>query len=219
MENISVRTATVSDILFLVDAIVAAEKSGTNNLGLANYFKLSEGEFKTYLAQILEEEVDGCEFSISSFIVAEIDGKVVSTFGGWLEGDNEDNLPSAILKSNLVGYCFPRENVLKSSQEASVVKALQIEREDGSYQLEYSYTIPEYRGKGLVGMIIDEHLRRAVEKGAKKVQVHVFDNNPSAIKSYEKKGFQIVAKFTSDNPKTKEYFPSDTELLMEKDIN
>lgn len=216
--EIAVRRATIKDIDFLVDTIVAAEKSGTDNFGLAKLFELSEGEMRTYIKAMLEEEVDGCELSISSFLVAEYEGKIVSAFAGWVEGQNEDELPSAILKSNLVGYCLPMENVLKSQSKMEIVKPLQIEREEGTYQLEYSFTNPDYQGKGIMGAIIDAHIQQAVSLGTKKMQVHVFENNPAAIRTYEKKGFKETCRYESTHPLTSEYFPFNVELLMEQEL-
>lgn len=157
-EEIKIRRATLNDVDFLVDTIVAAEKSGTDNFGLAKLFELSEGEMRTYIKAMLEEEVDGCEFSVSSFLVAEHQGRVVSAFAGWVEGQNEDGMSSALLKSNLIGYCLPMENVMKSQSKSDIVRPLQIEREEGTYQLEYSYTMPEYRGKGIMKDIINMHI-------------------------------------------------------------
>ena len=218
MEDVIIRRATIEDIDFLVDTIVSAEKSGTNNFGLAKLFDITEEEMRMFIRAILDEEIDGCEFSVSSFIVAEIRGKVVSAFAGWVEGQNEDGLPSAILKSNLIGYCLPLENVKKSQAKYDIVRPLQIEREEGTYQLEYSYTLPDYRGKGFLGRIIGAHEKIALSIGVKKIQVHVFDNNPAAIKSYENNGFAVVRRFESDNPETSSFFPSNVELLMEKNI-
>lgn len=217
-EEITIRRATLEDIAFLVDTIVAAEKSGTDNFGLAKLFGLSEEEMREYVKAMLEEEIDGCEFSVSSFIVAEKEGKVISAFAGWVEGQNEDELPSAILKSNLVGFCLPVENVKNSQSKADIVRPLQIEREEGTYQLEYSYTLPEFRGQGILKRIIEAHEHEAVSKGVRKMQVHVFDNNPSAIRSYEKMGFKEVGRFESNHPETKLFFPSNVELLMEKEL-
>ncbi len=217
-EEIKIRRATLDDVDFLVDTIVAAEKSGTDNFGLAKLFELSEGEMRTYIKAMLEEEIDGCEFSVSSFLVADHHGKAVSAFAGWVEGQNEDELPSSILKSNLVGYCLPVENVKKSQSKSDIVRPLQIEREEGTYQLEYSYTLPEYRGRGILGSIIEAHEKEAISNNVKKLQVHVFDNNPSAIKSYEKKGFKITKRYESTYPDTSMFFPSNVELLMEKEL-
>lgn len=157
-EEIKIRRATLNDVDFLVDTIVAAEKSGTDNFGLAKLFELSEGEMRTYIKAMLEEEVDGCEFSVSSFLVADQQGRVVSAFAGWVEGQNEGGMSSALLKSNLIGYCLPMENVMKSQSKSDIVRPLQIEREEGIYQLEYSYTLPEYRGKGIMKDTINMHI-------------------------------------------------------------
>lgn len=218
-EEIKIRKSTLNDVDFLVDTIVAAEKSGTDNFGLAKLFELSEGEMRTNIKTMLEEEIDGCEFSVSSFLVAEHQGKVVSAFAGWVEGQNEDELPSAILKSNLVGYCLPVEKVLKSQSKLEIVKPLQIEREEGTYQLEYSFTNPDYQGKGIMGAIIDAHIQQAVSLGTKKMQVHVFENNSAAIRIYEKKGFKVACRYESTHPLTLEYFPFNVELLMELELN
>lgn len=217
-EDILIRRATTDDIGFLVDTIVAAEKSGTDNFGLAKLFDFSEEEMREYIKAMLDEEIDGCEFSISSFILAETNGEVVAAFAGWIEGQNEDDLPSAILKSNLVGYCLPVEKVKNSQSKSDIVRPLQIEREDGTYQLEYSYTLPPYRGKGILGKIIEAHEQEAVSNGVRKIQVHVFDNNPSAIRSYEKKGFKVAKRFESSHSDTHLFFPSSIELLMEKEL-
>lgn len=217
-EDVIIRRATLDDIDFLVDTIVAAEKSGTDNFGLAKLFEISEEKMREYIKAMLDEEIDGCEFSISSFIVAETNGEVLAAFAGWIEGQNEDELPSAILKSNLVGYCLPVEKVKNSQNKSDIVRPLQIEREEGTYQLEYSYTLPQYRGKGILGRIIEAHEQIAVANGVRKIQVHVFDNNPSAIKSYEKKGFKVTKHFESVHPDTSLFFPSNIELLMEKEL-
>lgn len=215
-EGIIIRRATTDDIDFLVDTIVAAEKSGTDNFGLAKLFEISEEEMREHIKAMLDEEIDGCEFSVSSFIVAETKGEVIAAFAGWIEGQNEDELSSAILKSNLVGYCLPVDHVKNSQSKSDIVRPLQIEREEGTYQLEYSYTLPLYRGKGILGSIIEAHEQEAVSNGVHKIQVHVFDNNPSAIKSYEKNGFIVVKRFESSHPDTSLFFPSNIELLMEK---
>ena len=217
-EDIIIRRATSDDIDFLAETIVAAEKSGTDNFGLAKLFELSEDEMQECIKAMLDEDIDGCEFSISSFLVAEYQGKVVSAFAGWVEGENEDELPSAILKSNLVGYCLPVENVKLSQSKSDIVRPLQIEREEGTYQLEYSYTSPDYRGTGILSAIIDTHVQEAILKGVGKMQVHVFDNNPAAIKAYEKMGFKEVGRYKSIHPETSLYFPSNVELLMEKEL-
>ena len=216
--EVTIRKASANDIGFLVDTIVAAEKSGSDNFGLARLFELSEEDMRHRLSEMLEEEIDGCELSVSSFLVADYDGEAVAAFAGWIEGQNEDGLPSSILKSNLMGFVLPKENLLKSQSKSDIVRPLQIEREVGTYQLEYSYTKPNFRGKDLMGKIIDEHIKLAIGSNVHKIQVHVFANNRPAIRTYEKKGFVIKKEFVSNNPLSSQYFPFNTELLMEKEL-
>lgn len=222
-EEIKIRRATLNDVDFLVDTIVAAEKSGTDNFGLAKLFELSEGEMRTYIKAMLEEEIDGCEFSVGSFLVADHQGKAVSAFAGWVEGQNEDGMSSALLKSNLIGYCLPMENVMKSQSKSDIVRPLQIEREEGTYQLEYSYTMPDYRGKGIMKDIINMHIVDYQQNtpphqkgGIRKIQVHVFANNEAAIGTYKRCGFEITKEYNSNNQLVEQYFPYHTILLMER---
>lgn len=212
------RKATLDDVDFLVTTIIEAEKSSTKNLGLANYFEITESELRLYLKDILEEDINGCELSVSSFIVAEYEGKVVSTCGGWLEGHNEDSQPSSVLKSNLISYHFPKETVLNAQRKWEIVKDLQIEREWGIYQMEYSYTVPEHRGHHLVPRIKEVHIKQAKELGAKKIQAHVFANNIKSLRSNKRSGFKVVQSYKSSHPLTKEYYPDDTILLLEKEL-
>ena len=217
--NYIIRKAKFDDIEFIATVIIEAEKSMTNNFGLANFFELTEKEIKKYIIQILEEEIDGCEFSLSSFFVAEYKDEPVSALGGWLEG-YYDGMPSAILKSNLVGYVFPKESVLKTRNKVDIVKALQIEREMGTYQLEYSYTREDHRGHRLIQRLMMAHLAYAKEldPNVKKAQLHVFENNSTIIKVHERSGYHITKRYVSNNPLALEYYPYNVELLMEKDL-
>ncbi len=214
----SIRKATLDDVDFLVTAIIEAEKSSTNNIGLANLFEITEAELGVYLKRILEEEIEGCELSVSSFFVAEFDGQVVSAKGGWLEGYNEDHQPSSVLKANLISYHFPQNKVLNAQRKLRMIKEFQIEREWGTYQWEYAFTLPQHRGHHLVPMINEVHIQLAKELGAKKIQGHVFANNIPSLRAYERGGFKIVNRFTSTHPLVKDFYPDDTLLLLEKYI-
>lgn len=223
--DIVIDRATSSDIDFIANTIVEAEKSGTDNFGLANVFGIDEETMRGYIAEMLDEEIDGCEFSLSSFLVARHQGKPVASFAGWVEGYNEDSQPSSMLKSNLLSYTLPQECVLRSQTVADVVRSLQIAREKGTYQLEYSYTLPEYRGQGIMKDIINAHIAECQQNtssiqdgGIKKMQVHVFANNPAAIRTYESCGFKIVKRIHSEEENVTQYFPDHTLLLMEMNI-
>ena len=69
-DKLIIRPATLDDVEFIATTIIEAEKSSTDKIGPANYFGISESDYRNYLIQMLEEEIDGCELSISSFLIA-----------------------------------------------------------------------------------------------------------------------------------------------------
>lgn len=213
-----IRPATMKDADFIIETIVEAEKSGTDKLGLSTLFNLSENQVRQSLLQILSEEIDGCEFSISSFIVAEAGGKPVAAIAGWIEGDNEDNQPSGLLKSNLLGFVLPPESLTFIQRLSSLIEGIQIEREKHTYQIEYVYVSSDFRGKGLVQELLQAHTERATIR-VSKMQVQAFSNNLAAIKTYEKYGFKIVREFKTTDNDVLNYLPDNKKYLLEINLN
>lgn len=220
MSKYEIRPATLADADFLAKTIIEAEKSGTDRCGMALYFEIDEKDLHHYLVQMLEEEIDGCEFSISSFLVATYDGEPVAALGGWLEGHNEDNMPSSLLKSNLISYYLPKDKVEKTREKIDIVKDIQIEREPGAYHFEYAYVNPEHLGHKLMQKMMLEHFNMAKEldPSVSKVYSHPFSHNETIIKVHEQMGFEIIKEYKSTNPLTKQLYPSDTLVLMEAEI-
>ncbi len=214
--NYTIKKATINDVEFLADVIIGAEKSMTNKLGLAAFFELSEKKLKKLIVSMLKEEIDGCEFSISSFFVAYSGGKPVAALGGWLEG--YDEMPSTILKANLIGATFPKENMIRARPRMEIIKDIQVDREKGAYQLEYSFVNGNHRGKRLTNQLMEAHLNyaRELDPNVKKAQLSPFENNPIVIKVHEKSGFRIVKRFVSDNKDIFSIMPFNVKLLMEK---
>ena len=103
MSTFIIRDANIDDAPFLVDTIIEAEKSGTSILTYTTIFGLSESDARKYITLMFEEEIDGCEFSISSFLITEYNGKPVAAVGGWVEGVAED-MPSKVLYPHSFAY-------------------------------------------------------------------------------------------------------------------
>ena len=106
MKDLILRKATIHDISFLIETIIEAEKAGTDILSYATIFELTELEIKNYLEAILREEIDGCELSISSFLVAEKNKNLIAASCAWVEC--AEGVPSRILKGNLLNYFIPK---------------------------------------------------------------------------------------------------------------
>ena len=214
------REATIKDIPFLVEVVIEAEKSGSDIIGLSKIFGIDELDLRKYLTQIFEEEIDGCEFSVSSFFVAEYESLPVAALGGWIEGENEDGLPSSILKSNLLSYILPREIFSQLHKTSEIIKDIQREREPHTHQIEYGYVKPGHYGKDLYGNLIDKLLEKAKSQNklVKKSYAQTFEKNIFPIKLLKKSGYKIVKRFESKHPEILNYLPYNVLLLLEREF-
>jgi ribosomal protein S18 acetylase RimI-like enzyme len=219
IEGYTIREAVLDDRLFLAEAIVAAEKGNSNKLSLATLFDLPEEKVKELIIQMLGEEVDGCEFSISSFLIVQKEEIPVATVGGWTEGMSEDT-PSQLLRTNLLFYTFPKDSIAAAKSKSDAISPLLISRDHFSLQIEYVYVHENHRNKKLAQWLITEHIKNSKKKytGINKSQVQVFRNNLNAIKLYENLGYRISKTYRSNTQEVLNYMPDSEKLLMEKEI-
>jgi ribosomal protein S18 acetylase RimI-like enzyme len=219
MNKYIIRKATLEDIPFLVEVVIAASKSNSDKLGFSTLFNLPEDKIRQIIGSMFEEEIDECEFSLSSFLITEHHGKPVAAVGGWIEGLIQ-KIPSSTLKSNLINFYFPKESIALVLSRSDIISDVLIGRKNLSLQIEYVYIDKNHRGKGLGEALIREHIKNALltYPELKKVQVQLFGNNIPAIKLYEKCGFRIEKVFKSSNAKIFDYLPHNETLLMEIDI-
>lgn len=217
MNDYIFRKATLDDIGFLTEVVIAAEKSGSDKLSYATLFGISDEQAKKNIAAMFDEEIEGCELSVDSFVIAEYQGQPVAAFGAWIEGV-DDETPSKILKSNLIGYTFGREAVEFLKTKAHLIKDLITEREPNALQFEYLFVSDAHRGKNLSNRIIEELEKLAKQRypQLQKAQVQLYANNASAIKVYERNGFAVASSHRSDDPETLDYLPFNEKIIMEK---
>lgn len=219
MSEFNIRKASVDDIPFLVDTIIEAEKSGTTILTYTSIFGLSEDDTRKYMANMLLEEVDGCELSVSSFLLAEKNGQYAAAVGAWIEGN--EGIPSSVLKGNLLNYTLPKACIAKAVSLNNLVKDLHIEYVDNTIQIGLVHVSGSFRGLGLANTLIEQQIKQLLEiaPGIKESYVQVFGNNKVAVKTYEKSHFIIKEERISDNAEILNYFPSNSKLLMKRLLN
>lgn len=212
-----VRRATVTDVPFLVEAVLAAEKSGTDRAPIARLFGLQEDEVRALLKRMFEEEIDGCEFSVTSSLIAEVDGRPAAAVAGWIEGANEDDMPSQMLRTNLIGFTFPPHAMAAMRAQGPAVASLSIPRKKDSLQIENVYVDPLFRNKGLAAMLINAHMQR-VPPQTILAQVQVFAHNIRAVRLYASLGFRVQGKFLTEHPLANALLPYPEKLLMERPL-
>lgn len=218
MNEVIYRDATIKDIPFLVDTIIEAEKSGTEVLTYSTIFGLSEDETRKYITEMLLEEIDGCELSISSFLVADKNGEIAASVGAWIEGI--EGISSTVLKGNLLNYTLPRKCIEQALKLNSIVRELHIEYYPNTVQIGLVYVAPAFRGQNLVSLLIDKQVSRLtlINPNISEIYVQVFGNNTQAIRAYEKANFKVQLVKESTNKEINKYMPSNSKILMKRTI-
>lgn len=218
MSHFIIRAATVSDVSFLAKAIIEAEKSGTDKLSYSTIFNLSEDDVCKYLIDILKQEVDGCELSVSSFIVAEFDGKVVAALSAWVEG--LDGIPSTILKGNLLSFTLPKESLTRAMILNEMIRELHVEYVPKTIQIGACYVKKEFRGNRLLGMLNKQIITRLLKEnpGVNSVWVQIFSCNTPSLKAFEEAGFTVVTTRVSTKTEIENYLPSNKKYILIKNF-
>lgn len=214
MDNYQIREATINDIDFIIEAIIEAEKSGSEILSYSTVFNLTETEVREILRSILMEEMEGCEFSLVNYLIAFKDDEPAGTIGAWVE--KKEN-PSSIIKSSLLGYYLPRRSIEYAAREAKITSDLIIEHTADALSLVVVYIAPLHRGKNLFSLITNEHIRR--HTGVDSLSIQVMANNIKAIRSYEKYGFRKSLSLKSDSELITKFLPYNEKVLMTKTID
>jgi ribosomal protein S18 acetylase RimI-like enzyme len=219
MDEYTIRKVTHDDFGFLADTIIWAEKGNSGKLSFATLLDLDENSVKDLIISMLKEDIDGCEFSPSSYLVADYSGLPVAAVGAWIE-QYDGNLPSKILKSNLLSFFLNGKQIQLLKSKFHLISDMVIEREEMTLQAEYMYVARAHRGKGLHVKLTNAHLIQAFSSYPElsKAQAHVFENNYAAIKVFEEIGFRKVRSYTSDSNEILNYLPHNTKILMEKDL-
>jgi ribosomal protein S18 acetylase RimI-like enzyme len=177
-------------------------------------FGLKQPEVEEILKQCLNHETNGCELSLSSYNIAEINGKAIASVGAWVEAEN--GISSASLKGSLLAYVLPQNAFLKFKETGKIIRDLYFETIPGTLQIGVVYVDINYRGLGLAGALINNHIMRVTTRNPdiKEVYIQVFGNNVTAIKAYEKLHFNISKILKTQNIEILKYLPSASKVLM-----
>jgi len=218
MNDFILRQATIKDIPFLVETIVEAEKSGTDKLSYSTIFGISEIEAKKYIEEMLLEEIDGCELSVSSFILAEKQGQIAAAASAWIEG--LEGTPSTILKGNLLSFVLPKKCIERAIEINQIIREIHIEYIPGTIQLGLVYVSKEFRGLNLVKQLVDELIKihSKLNPLVSEMYVQVFSNNTPAIIAYERACFREILSRQSLDERILCYLPSNKKILMKMDL-
>ena len=217
LSNLSIRKATPRDIDFIVETIFEADKSGTQISSACNTLSVAESEYKAILGLLLKEDIEGQEFSLSGFLIAEFSGEPIGALGSWVEGAG--GVPSHIVYSTLLLHHMSKEKIPLILANFRVTKELSFRREENSIQFEYGYVREKFRRKGVYTRLMIESIKKHYTPGTtiSKAQGICFKKNIPSLDSALKLGFQEVETKISANEQLKKLFPYNEKVLVEMD--
>ena len=167
---------------------------------------------------MLSEEIEDCELSISSFLIAEENGITAASLSGWLE--NASGIPSSVLKGNLLNYFFPRESFEKAAASAKFTKELHIDYLPNSFQIGAGYVAESFRGRQILGLLTEELINQLTTQypSVKEIYAQIFDCNIPSLKTYQRAGFEIINTKISEAKEITHYLPSSKKILLKKNL-
>jgi GNAT superfamily N-acetyltransferase len=213
--GIQIRNAVDSDIEFIIETIVQAEKGNGDSISYCKLFNINELEFRNVLRKILEEKIGNFEFSLANFKVAEVNGISIAAYGAWVEG--LDGISSGILKISALKSFLGKENIAHYKQFAPVADEISIRRKSGTIQFESIYIVEEFRGKNIGNKLVQALLTDLTEKhpDVKTAHVQLIKQNSVSLLAHQKYGFRIIEEKTSLNPQVLDFYSGNTRVLME----
>lgn len=133
-----------------------------------------------------------CWMHHSHFIIAEVDDRVVAALCSL---DREQNRTRDFVAA-LRETGWTDSDLAAMSARIGPVTSVEPRHPDGAWRIENAGAFPEYRGRGLVGALLDEIVERGRERGYQVADLGCFIGNEPARRAYEKVGFRVTEEFT-----------------------
>lgn len=189
--NFAIRPARPDDASFLAWVMLTAGRSHLERGIWDVIIGRPESECLTFIEHLtLTAEPHMLHHSV--FIVADVDGRPAAALSGYdpTTLGEETIAPHWLTVMEEMGL---KEEDMTSGQEG-VVAYLTCHPEPypGAWILESVATVPEYRGRGLIGALLDEILEEGRRRGFGLAQIFFQIGNTSAQHAYEKAGFRYL---------------------------
>jgi GNAT superfamily N-acetyltransferase len=208
------RKATNSDMDFIIETIIASEKSGTDILSWSAILGISERNVANLVRSVLEEEIEGQEWHLGHFwIMLDGDDQYAGALSAWIEGINGS--PSGVLKAQAISW-FEKEAWASAQHNLQIVQKLNIPRIPQALQLENIYIRNEFQGLGLGKLLIESALQYELEaeSAIEMAEIQLMSNNTKAMRAYTKCGFLKRLEIAENDPKILHLLPGDKRISL-----
>jgi GNAT superfamily N-acetyltransferase len=183
--KLNFRKAISTDIPFLIESVIFAEKIDNQTISFCTLFGIDEGIFGHQIYVAMSEKEGILPWDIDHwYVAANNENKPIAALSAWEE---PDSFGSEIQKFQYLNFC--NKPNLQSSDflfNVHLLTQLAIPREPSFIQLDSLYTKEIYRGKGIMSGLI-EFIFASNPK--RTFQIQALGCNQGAIKLYKAKGF------------------------------
>ncbi len=217
---LSFRQATIEDVPFIIECLLASEASGTEIISYQRIFGFSDVELRDFFLQLAQEEMPGNAFSYVNYWIAEaLESKKhtpVAGLAAWVEA--EDEMLSNTQKAQALAYFLGIARWRAAADKMQKAASIDIARTAGTLQLDSIAVRPSYRGQGVLGHLITYVLQwyKTHKPHVTQAEIILMDDNVPARRAYEKAGFALLGATHSDDPMVPALLPGSGRLLMQR---
>ena len=188
--DILIRKAGRGDADFLAEIILMAGRAHCRK-GIWEVILGGTDEENRSFLQFLTVTQKPHLFHHSLYLVAEADGHRAAALGGYAPQNAgysalREAMPEAIRNSGR-GPLDPEAQDRMGRVLPCVPESL-----EGAWIIDSVATLPEYRGRGLAGRLLESILDRGRELGFRQAQINIYIGNTPAQRLYEKQGFAVI---------------------------
>jgi ribosomal protein S18 acetylase RimI-like enzyme len=144
-----------------------------------------------YISQLVKiEDRTFCHYG--KFLISEIDAVPAAALTAYIPDIKVREITIKALNDILTCDGWTEKQIGTMMQCFAPLQTCTPEAPDNTWIIDFVATRKEFRGRGLVGTLLDAMLVKGRNLGCKTSQVAIFIGNTSAQRAYEKAGFKIV---------------------------
>ena len=187
-----IRPATVQDAEFVAWTIQAANRSHVKKGWFDIMLARPDAECLEFARRLAVAEAASW-WHYSLFLIAEVDGKPASALCRFRAGDGYPLSGKAITEV-VKSYGWDEAEQRAMWQRGAYAFTCIMPGDDNCWTIENVGTLPEYRGRGLTGALIEHALEDGRKRGMTDAQITFLIGNDPAERAYSKAGFQFDAE-------------------------
>jgi ribosomal protein S18 acetylase RimI-like enzyme len=187
-----IRPATPGDAEFIAWTIQAAMRSHVKKGWFDIMLARPEAECLEFVRRLALAETPSW-WHHSLFLIAEVDGKPASALCRFRAGDGYPLSERAMMEV-VASYQWSEAELKAMWRRGAYAFTCIMPGDDNRWTIENVATLPEYRGRGLVGILIEHALEDGRRRGFTEAQITFLIGNDPAERAYTKAGFTFEAE-------------------------